>query len=92
MQNDDLKLPFETISQPTPNVSSTCRAASADTAVRTASRRSMAWSGERSVSYHALRPGRAEWNVPTAGTEDPISAAWLGPGVNGSCRWTTSAT
>ena len=83
-------MPFGTISQRMPNVSSTMRCASADTAVRIASRLSSACNGERSVSYQALRPSMAEWNVPTAGTVVPIRAAWLEPGENGSCRWSTS--
>ena len=28
--------------------------------------------------------------MPTTGRSVPTSAAWVGPGVSGSCRWTTS--
>ena len=32
----------------------------------------------------------AAWNVPTLGISLPSNAALVGPGANGSCRWSTS--
>ena len=84
--------PFGTISHCVAKVSSTWRAAWADTAVATVRRRSSGRNGDRNVWYHGFRPWRAEWNVPTAGIVVPTSAAWLAPGLNGSCRCSTSGS
>ena len=32
----------------------------------------------------------AAWNVPTIGADRNMSAVTVGPGTNGSCRWSTS--
>src|SRR5205085_5322565 len=75
-----------------PNVSMIWRAAWSDTAVAIVIRRNSGRSGDRNAWYQGLRPGRAEWNVPTVGIAVPTSAAWFAPGENGSWRCTTSGS
>lgn len=52
----------------------------------------MRTAGLRSSLSAAWGSSAAEWKVPTAGIDVPISAAWVGPGTAGSWRWTTSGS